>query len=186
MNWNATGKTCSISAASCRATSAICWSPGWRARTRDWWLPARRSARNSPPSPAPFPKKTSRGTCNSRSICFKDLQFSLQPRFHLEIGLVRLVQAGRLLPIEQALAGLAGSERSERTAPPTRTRRGAVTASAARAAAASPRPRATSPRPAQPALRRSNWIAPRRPAHGRRSRSPQAPARSRCKPKRPR
>ena len=37
---------------------------------------------------------------------FRDLQFSLQPRFHLEIGLVRLVQAGRLLPIEQALANL--------------------------------------------------------------------------------
>jgi len=37
---------------------------------------------------------------------FKDLQYSLQPRFHLEIGLVRLVHAGRLLPIEQALAGM--------------------------------------------------------------------------------
>jgi DNA polymerase-3 subunit gamma/tau len=37
---------------------------------------------------------------------FRDLQSSLQPRFHLEIGLVRLVQAGRLLPIEQALAGM--------------------------------------------------------------------------------
>jgi len=37
---------------------------------------------------------------------FNDLQFSLQPRFHLEIGLVRLVQAGRILPIEEALAGL--------------------------------------------------------------------------------
>src|SRR5712691_3636451 len=37
---------------------------------------------------------------------FQDLQASLQPRFHLEIGLVRLVQAGRLLPIEQALADL--------------------------------------------------------------------------------
>ena len=52
---------------------------------------------------------------------FKDLQFSLQPRFHLEIGLVRLVQAGRLLPIEQALAGLAGSAPAERSAPPART-----------------------------------------------------------------
>ena len=40
---------------------------------------------------------------------FKDLQSSLQPRFHLEIGLVRLVQAGRILPIEQALAGLTAS-----------------------------------------------------------------------------
>jgi DNA polymerase-3 subunit gamma/tau len=35
---------------------------------------------------------------------FRDMQFSLQPRFHLEIGLLRLVQAGRLLPIEEALA----------------------------------------------------------------------------------
>jgi DNA polymerase-3 subunit gamma/tau len=40
---------------------------------------------------------------------FKDLQTSLQPRFHLEIGLVRLVQAGRLLPIEQALAEMSGA-----------------------------------------------------------------------------
>jgi DNA polymerase-3 subunit gamma/tau len=37
---------------------------------------------------------------------FGDLQESLQPRFHLELGLVRLVQAGKLLPIEQALANL--------------------------------------------------------------------------------
>jgi DNA polymerase-3 subunit gamma/tau len=39
---------------------------------------------------------------------FKDLQSSLQPRFHLEMGLVRLVQAGKLLPIEQALAQIGG------------------------------------------------------------------------------
>jgi DNA polymerase III subunit gamma/tau len=37
---------------------------------------------------------------------FRDLQSSLQPRFHLEIGLVRLVYAGRLLPIEQALSAV--------------------------------------------------------------------------------
>ena len=41
---------------------------------------------------------------------FSGLQSSLQPRFHLEIGLVRLVQAGRLLPIEQALASLGGEQ----------------------------------------------------------------------------
>jgi len=39
---------------------------------------------------------------------FTDLQASLQPRFHLELGLLRMVQAGRLLPIEEALAGLGG------------------------------------------------------------------------------
>jgi DNA polymerase-3 subunit gamma/tau len=37
---------------------------------------------------------------------FKDLQSSLQPRLHLEVGLLRLVQAGKLLPIEEAIAGL--------------------------------------------------------------------------------
>jgi DNA polymerase III subunit gamma/tau len=41
---------------------------------------------------------------------FRDLQFSLQPRFHLELGLVRLVHAGRLMPLEQALANLETGE----------------------------------------------------------------------------
>jgi len=48
---------------------------------------------------------------------FKDLQFSLQPRFHLEIGLLRLVQAGRLLPIEEALAGLGPGPSTPRGGP---------------------------------------------------------------------
>jgi DNA polymerase-3 subunit gamma/tau len=39
---------------------------------------------------------------------FKDLQFSLQPRLHLEIGLLRLVQAGKLVAIEEALSELSG------------------------------------------------------------------------------
>src|SRR5260370_37081380 len=39
---------------------------------------------------------------------FRDLQSSLQPRLHLEIGLLRMVHAGKLLAIEEALAGLAG------------------------------------------------------------------------------
>jgi DNA polymerase-3 subunit gamma/tau len=40
---------------------------------------------------------------------FQDLQTSLQPRLHLEVGLLRLVQAGKLLPIEEAIAGLGGA-----------------------------------------------------------------------------
>ena len=64
---------------------------------------------------------------------FQDLQASLQPRFHLEIGLVRLVQAGRLLPIEQALAGLT-------------VRAGAAPAARARAAASPPPLRAPASR----------------------------------------
>ncbi|MDE3196744.1 MAG: DNA polymerase III subunit gamma/tau, partial [Acidobacteriota bacterium] len=37
---------------------------------------------------------------------FRNLQFSLQPRFHLEIGLLKMVQAGKLVSIEEALSGL--------------------------------------------------------------------------------
>jgi DNA polymerase-3 subunit gamma/tau len=37
---------------------------------------------------------------------YKDIQSSLQPRLHLELGLIKLVQAGKLQPIEEALAGL--------------------------------------------------------------------------------
>jgi DNA polymerase-3 subunit gamma/tau len=37
---------------------------------------------------------------------FKTLQSSLQPRFHLELGLVKLVQVGKLQLIEEALAEL--------------------------------------------------------------------------------
>ncbi len=60
---------------------------------------------------------------------FRDLQFSLQPRLHLELGLVRLVEAGRLMPIEEALASLASG------APPP--------------PAGGPGPRATAAGPAQ-------------------------------------
>jgi len=30
------------------------------------------------------------------------MQFSLQPRLHFELGLIRLVEAGRLISIEEA------------------------------------------------------------------------------------
>ncbi len=48
---------------------------------------------------------------------FRDLQSSLQPRFHLELGLIRMVQAGRLVSIEQALANL-GPAPEPAAAPP--------------------------------------------------------------------
>jgi DNA polymerase-3 subunit gamma/tau len=81
---------------------------------------------------------------------FKDLQYSLQPRFHLEIGLVRLVQAGRLLPIEQALAGLGGTARTA----PVAARSAAPSANQAHAPQPAPRmappPAVTPPRPSGP------------------------------------
>jgi DNA polymerase-3 subunit gamma/tau len=47
---------------------------------------------------------------------FRDLQSSQQPRLHLEMGLLRLVHAGRLLPIEDALAAL-GTQSGSGAAP---------------------------------------------------------------------
>src|SRR5580698_10531604 len=53
---------------------------------------------------------------------FRDLQSSLQPRLHLEIGLLRMVHAGRLQSIEEALAGLGpGSSSAPAKAPPRAT-----------------------------------------------------------------
>jgi DNA polymerase III subunit gamma/tau len=45
---------------------------------------------------------------------YRALQSSLQPRLHLELGLVKLVQAGRLQSIEEALGGLGGAAASPR------------------------------------------------------------------------
>ena len=53
---------------------------------------------------------------------FRDLQSSLQPRLHLELGLLRLVHAGKLQSIEEAIAGIgsapAPTVKAAPTAPP--------------------------------------------------------------------
>src|SRR5580658_8929035 len=48
---------------------------------------------------------------------FKDLQASLQPRLHLELGLLRLVHAGKLQSIEEAIAGIGGAGSAPNPAP---------------------------------------------------------------------
>ena len=106
-NWSATATTCSISAASWRAISATCW---WRAsrgaETRLVAASAPSSGSKLAEIAARFSEEDLTRYLQLSLDLFRDLQFSLQPRFHLEIGLLRLVQAGRLLPIEEALAGL--------------------------------------------------------------------------------
>jgi len=49
---------------------------------------------------------------------FGELQSSLQPRLHLEIGLLRLVYAGRLQSIEEAIGALGGGSGSSVPKPP--------------------------------------------------------------------
>jgi DNA polymerase-3 subunit gamma/tau len=81
---------------------------------------------------------------------FRDLQFSLQPRFHLELGLIRLVEAGKLMPIEEALAALGGAPAPE-TGGGAPSRSGSASArgpQASSAAPAVPRQRPVEPAPA--------------------------------------
>ncbi len=50
---------------------------------------------------------------------YQQLQYSLQPRLHLELGLLRLVHAGRMKPIEEALKELGPAQApTSRTFPP--------------------------------------------------------------------
>jgi len=87
---------------------------------------------------------------------FKDLQVSLQPRLHLELGLLKLIHASRLLPIEEALANLEGPAKSAPPPKPTATLRERSGPSpfqrdAERKAQATPSPVAVSTVPAAPA-----------------------------------
>ena len=101
---------------------------------------------------------------------FRDLQYSLQPRFHLEIGLIRLVQAGRLLPIEEALArvssGVAPSPMPRPASPPSAPSTPARTPAQGMAPSHAPSPfeldrakKATS-RPPEPQSSGANALAP--------------------------
>ena len=74
---------------------------------------------------------------------FKDLQAALQPRLHLEIGLLRLIQAGKLQPIEEALANLDGGG-SAGPSKPTPSKKPAPSTSSHHTAA----PQASAPPPA--------------------------------------
>ncbi len=58
---------------------------------------------------------------------FRDLQSSLQPRLHLELGLLRLVHAGKLVSIEEAIAGIGSAPAPPKTALPMKPAPAAVT-----------------------------------------------------------
>ncbi|HTA41149.1 MAG TPA: DNA polymerase III subunit gamma/tau [Bryobacteraceae bacterium] len=75
---------------------------------------------------------------------FRDLQFSLQPRFHLEIGLLKMVQAGKLVAIEDALASIGGTSAAP---PPAPKPQPAAAPSPIRAAPPVPIPAASAPPP---------------------------------------
>ena len=73
---------------------------------------------------------------------FRQLQYSLQPRLHMELGLLRLVHAGKLQKIEEAIANLGPT-----TATRTATSAGATSAPARSIAPAVARPQQAPPPP---------------------------------------
>ena len=92
---------------------------------------------------------------------FRDLQFSLQPRFHLEIGLLKMVQAGKLVAIEDALSGLPSNDTDTRREPrPTAPVPPAPRVTAAPQAPPQPPPKpvVAAPPPAPPATN-EDWRA---------------------------
>ena len=74
---------------------------------------------------------------------FDDLNYRQEQRFHLELGLLKLIHAQRLLPLEELLSGAVAGTGV----------RSAASSSTPRASAAPPRPAATAaPAPAKPPL----------------------------------
>jgi DNA polymerase-3 subunit gamma/tau len=81
---------------------------------------------------------------------FDDLNYRQEQRFHLELGLLKLIHAQRLLPLEELLSGVSagGGFRSSGPGP---------------APASAPRPAASAPRPAAPAAPVAAPTAPAAP-----------------------
>ncbi len=81
---------------------------------------------------------------------FRELQYALQPRLHLELGLVRLVQAGKLANIEEVLAGMPSAKAPALSAAAAAPRERANLVKAAPAKAVAPV--AVAPAPAAPVI----------------------------------
>ena len=83
---------------------------------------------------------------------FDDLNYRQEQRFHLELGLLKLVHAQRLLPLEELLSGIAGAVGGRTASPAPRSASGAASLPQAVQAPSTP-PRSTSS--AAPAAARS-------------------------------
>jgi DNA polymerase-3 subunit gamma/tau len=85
---------------------------------------------------------------------FDDLNYRQEQRFHLELGLLKLVHAQRLLPLEELLSGVVGGTNV----------RGAASAAPGPAAGAGTLPRSTAPTPSSSAPRSTPGKMPAPPA----------------------
>jgi DNA polymerase-3 subunit gamma/tau len=81
---------------------------------------------------------------------FDDLNYRQEQRFHLELGLLKLIHAQRLLPLEELLSGVSAGG-------------GFRAAGTSSAPASTPRPAASAPRPAAPVAPAAAQAAPAAP-----------------------
>jgi DNA polymerase-3 subunit gamma/tau len=91
---------------------------------------------------------------------FDELNYRQEQRFHLELGLLKLIQAQRLLPVEEILSGLATQTSNKRPSPSTPPSRPAP---APRQSAPPPAPAAPSLSPFAASTQRHTEISPARP-----------------------
>ncbi|MGP8268998.1 MAG: DNA polymerase III subunit gamma/tau [Terracidiphilus sp.] len=94
---------------------------------------------------------------------FDDLNYRQEQRFHLELGLIKLIHAQRLLPIEELLSGVSSSGASIRgpapssaSRPPASSSRSVPTVAAPAAPAISPFGPSGGGRSAEPSLKQSS------------------------------
>jgi DNA polymerase III subunit gamma/tau len=76
---------------------------------------------------------------------FDDLNYRQEQRFHLELGLLKLIHAQRLLPLEELLSGAAAGSGTRTAAPSSAPRASASSSRAAQAAPAASQPSSISP-----------------------------------------
>jgi DNA polymerase-3 subunit gamma/tau len=95
---------------------------------------------------------------------FDDLSYRQEQRFHLELGLLKLIQAQKLLPMEEILSGLAGGARKPESGPSS-GRSSGPSSSPSATARSTPQPsrplQSSAPaQPAQPAVPSLSPFAP--------------------------
>lgn len=86
---------------------------------------------------------------------FDDLNFRQEQRFHLELGLLKLIHAQRLLPIEELLSGVAGGAGARAAAPNSAPRASATRPTGAAPISAGAARQESSGWSASPAVRQS-------------------------------
>jgi DNA polymerase-3 subunit gamma/tau len=81
---------------------------------------------------------------------FDELNYRQEPRFHLELGLLKLVHTQRLIPLEQLMSQLPGGQLASSAGNLSRPATAPARPASITSAASAPSPRNTAPQPAPP------------------------------------